>query len=397
MKFSKRNGLRHKFGFGTDAIRTVFAGLLLVPLAACVGPTASKKDEKTPHYINNETKFSSKDFGVEGSPRVTTAMRPDKGTGRYQVGKPYQIKGKWYHPKEDPNLEEVGLASWYGPNFHGRLTANGEIYDQFALTGAHPTMPLPSYAKVTNLENGRSLTVRINDRGPYAHGRVVDLSAQAAKMLDYEHQGVTRVKVEYVGKARMDGLDEQYLMASYQGPDINGTVATGTMIALADTGPVNTGPLTGDINRPAAAINEGFSQAPESVVTLSAYPVPTSRPTLFEGIPFDEVPQTVGGEIVYRQTLRPMAFADDALPVFDPEADHDRPYLGEMPDREIVIRLGRFASVNETGLLAKLFEQAGKLEFDRASGIAELHTSEKYTNPALQFAFEIGLTQAAIR
>ena len=165
--------------------------------------------------ISNKTKFSSKTFGVAGSPRVANTIEVRKGGGRYHVGKPYLIRGIRYVPKEDPNYRAVGLASWYGPNFHGRLTANGEVYDQFALSAAHPTMPLPSYAKVTNMENGASVVVRVNDRGPFAKGRIIDLSSRAAQLLGYTKKGVAKVKVEYVGKARMDGLDEEQLLASY--------------------------------------------------------------------------------------------------------------------------------------------------------------------------------------
>ena len=99
------------------------------------------------------------------------------------MGDPYQVAGRWYYPKLDPNYSRVGRASWYGAAFHGRLTANGEVYDMNALTAASPTMPLPSYARVTNLDNGSSVIVRVNDRGPFAKGRVIDLSARAAKML----------------------------------------------------------------------------------------------------------------------------------------------------------------------------------------------------------------------
>ncbi|MEM7069662.1 MAG: septal ring lytic transglycosylase RlpA family protein [Pseudomonadota bacterium] len=165
--------------------------------------------------VSDETKFASKDYGVGGSPRVTDSKQVRKGGGAYKVGKPYTIRGKRYVPREDPNYDKKGLASWYGPNFHGRLTANGEIYDQYSLSAAHPTMPLPSYAKVTNLENGASVTVRVNDRGPYAHNRIIDLSAQAARLLGYTKKGVAKVRVEYVGRARMDGLDGEKLMASY--------------------------------------------------------------------------------------------------------------------------------------------------------------------------------------
>lgn len=174
-----------------------------------------------PAETSNVTKFSSKTFGVKGSPRVTTNRGVRKGGGRYQIGKPYTIRGKKYYPKLDPNLRQTGLASWYGPNFHGRLTANGEVYDQYGLSAAHPTMPLPSYAKVTNLENGSSVTVRVNDRGPFSKNRVIDLSARAAQLLGYTKQGVAKVKVEYAGKAPLHGLDEKTLIASYNPGRVN--------------------------------------------------------------------------------------------------------------------------------------------------------------------------------
>lgn len=170
---------------------------------------------------SDKTKFSSAAFGVKGSPRVTTKRNVRKGGGRNQIGKPYTIRGKKYYPRLDPNLKQTGLASWYGPNFHGRLTANGEVYDQYALSAAHPTMPLPSYAKVTNLENGSSVTVRVNDRGPFSKNRVIDLSARAAKFLGYTKQGVAKVKVEYVGKAPLHGLDEKMLLATYNPGGVN--------------------------------------------------------------------------------------------------------------------------------------------------------------------------------
>ncbi|WP_455478384.1 septal ring lytic transglycosylase RlpA family protein [Bartonella sp. B10] len=137
------------------------------------------------------------------------------GKGRAVVGKPYQIKGKWYYPKNDPTYKSIGQASWYGSDFHGRLTANGEVYDMDLLTAAHPTMPLPSYARVTNLENGASLIVRVNDRGPFMKNRIIDLSKQAAAVLGYANAGITNVKVEYISEAPVGYYDGSYLMASY--------------------------------------------------------------------------------------------------------------------------------------------------------------------------------------
>jgi rare lipoprotein A len=98
------------------------------------------------------------------------------GKGLYKVGKPYQVDGIWYYPKEDPSYDETGIASWYGKQFHGRYTANGEVFDLNGLTAAHHTLPMPSIVQVTNLENGRSLTLRVNDRGPFAGARIIDVS-----------------------------------------------------------------------------------------------------------------------------------------------------------------------------------------------------------------------------
>lgn len=194
-----------------------FFGALLILSAGAISSCSSPKKVKLAQisHINDTTKFSSKDFGVQGSPRVTRSKRVRKGGGYYRVGKPYKIRGKWYKPKLDESYVRTGVASWYGPNFHGRLTANGEIYDQYSLSAAHPTMPLPSYARVTNLENGSSVVVRVNDRGPYAHGRLIDLSAKASELLDYQTKGVTRVRVKYLGRAQMDGRDQRKLLASY--------------------------------------------------------------------------------------------------------------------------------------------------------------------------------------
>ncbi len=176
---------------------------------------AGPKLSTAANHISNSTKFSSKAYGVSKSPRLSTSVYVRKGGGSYKIGKPYKIRGVRYVPKLDKNYRKRGMASWYGPNFHGRLTANGEVYDQFALSAAHPTMPLPSYAKVTNLENGASLIVRVNDRGPYSKRRIIDLSSRAAQLLGYTKFGTAKVEVRYVGKARMDGLDEEYLVGSY--------------------------------------------------------------------------------------------------------------------------------------------------------------------------------------
>jgi rare lipoprotein A len=130
------------------------------------------------------------------------------------VGRPYNINGRTYVPAENPSYRADGVASWYGPDFHGRLTANGEVYDMHGISAAHPTLPMPSYARVTNLENGRSIVVRINDRGPYTRNRVIDLSIGTAKALRFYDRGLATVRVEYLGRAPLEGSDDRMLMAT---------------------------------------------------------------------------------------------------------------------------------------------------------------------------------------
>lgn len=123
------------------------------------------------------------------------------GTGGYKIGQPYEEGGVWYYPREQPDYDETGIASWYGPNFHGKLTANGEIFDAGGLTAAHPTLPMPVNVRVTNLENGRSLVLRVNDRGPFAQRRIIDVSARAAQVLGFYEKGTARVRVTYLARA----------------------------------------------------------------------------------------------------------------------------------------------------------------------------------------------------
>ncbi len=125
------------------------------------------------------------------------------GSSVYKVGAPYQIDGTWYYPREQPGYDETGIASWYGPTFYGHQTANGEMYDGQQMTAAHRTLPLPVNVRVTNLDNGKSIVVRVNDRGPYAKGRIIDLSEAAAKALDVVGKGTAKVRVTYLGRADM--------------------------------------------------------------------------------------------------------------------------------------------------------------------------------------------------
>jgi rare lipoprotein A len=154
-------------------------------------------------------------YGVPSSPRVVEAGQPvPKGGGTYRVGKPYVVGGRNYVPEENARYAAEGQASWYGDAFHGRLTANGEVFDKEAVSAAHPTLPMPSYVRVTNLSNRKSLVVRVNDRGPFHSNRVIDVSSKAAHLLGFKQNGVARVRVEYVGPASLEGSDDRKLIAT---------------------------------------------------------------------------------------------------------------------------------------------------------------------------------------
>ena len=147
---------------------------------------------------------SSTEFAVHLAKTITTdtpQSRPLPHAARkdYKLGKPYVIEGTWYYPSYEPYYDRTGVASWYGSTFHGRPTAIGERFDMNEVSAAHPTLPLPSRARVTNLENGRVLVVRVNDRGPFINGRLIDLSRRAAQLLGFHRKGLTRVRVQYLG------------------------------------------------------------------------------------------------------------------------------------------------------------------------------------------------------
>jgi rare lipoprotein A len=172
-------------------------------------------------------------YGVSASPRVIEPGQPvPKGGGAYRVGKPYLVAGRMYVPEENRRYRAEGLASWYGQDFHGRLTANGEIYDMEAISAAHPTLPMPSYVRVTNMANHRSLIVRVNDRGPYHANREIDVSQRAAQLLDFHRKGVARVRVEYVAPAPLDGSDDRRLMATLR-EGAPAPAPSGVMVASA--------------------------------------------------------------------------------------------------------------------------------------------------------------------
>jgi rare lipoprotein A len=150
------------------------------------------------------------------APPVARAEAPNASAPAPFAGPPYEVDGRWYVPMHEPDYDEVGVASWYGPNFHGELAASGEVYDQHALTAAHPTLPIPSLVRVTNLENGRSVVVKLNDRGPFVDDRIIDLSRRAAEELDIVRNGTAKVRVQYAGPVSSGAAEP--VMASFQAP-----------------------------------------------------------------------------------------------------------------------------------------------------------------------------------
>ena len=190
---------------------------------------------------------------VTPRPSVSGATDP-----HYKIGKPYKINGQWYRPADDPNYEKVGTASWYGRDFHGRMTANGEIFDMNLMSAAHTTLPLPSMVEVTNLKNGKRAIVRVNDRGPFAHNRIIDLSREAARELGFEGDGLAKVRVKYIGRAPLQAKapsrGERVRVARHQAqPGKRQTAPAPSIKSASEAGP------TADTNPPSdllAAIEE---------------------------------------------------------------------------------------------------------------------------------------------
>lgn len=232
-------------------------GLSLFALAGCTSSRQSLIDPDLPAHLQ---------FGRDSRGKIVT---------QYKVGTPYEVAGQWYYPAEDYGYREEGIASWYGPGFHGKRTANGEVYDMNALTAAHKTLPMPSVVNVTNLENGRALKVRINDRGPFVEGRIIDLSRRAAQLLDVEKKGTARVRVEII-------------------PDDSLTLKN---IALDASGgpPLPAPPVTAAPREPVVAQT---LEPPISIgISAPAVPVPVVAATVTPSVPTPDLPSlpTPGG------------------------------------------------------------------------------------------------------
>jgi rare lipoprotein A len=164
----------------------------------------------------NACSNSERKYGTPSARVIAPGEAVPKGGGTYKVGDPYQVDGQLFTPREQPDYDHSGHASYYAEDFHGRRTSNGEIFDMWSLSAAHPTLPLPSYVYVTNLDNGRTLLLRVNDRGPYVKSRLIDVSRGAARYLGFESKGTAQVRVRYAGQAPLSGDDrkEQRFLAA---------------------------------------------------------------------------------------------------------------------------------------------------------------------------------------
>jgi rare lipoprotein A len=235
-------------------------GRLAAATAACIllanctmGPIARLVDPK---------------YGVPASPRVVEEGQPvPKGGGYYRVGDTYVVGGRTYVPEHNPNYRAEGLASWYGRDFHGRLTANGEVFDMEAISAAHPTLPIPSYARVTNVANRRSIIVRVNDRGPFKETRIIDVSYKAAELLGFHKNGIARVRVEYVGPASLEGSDDRKLIATLRSDGQPAPAPSAVMVASG-------GPFVPIAGAPLPGRQTTYVPAPpERPFDLGRYPV----------------------------------------------------------------------------------------------------------------------------
>lgn len=244
---------------------------------------------------SNKSAFSGK-----GSPKYEGSDPIPRGGGRYKVGNPYQIAGVTYTPREEPNYDKTGLASWYGPKFHKRMTANGEWFDMNALTAAHPTLPIPSYVRVTNLENNKSLVVRVNDRGPYAPNRIIDMSRKSAQVLDFQNQGLVKVRVQYLGKAPLEYTDAD-IVAMNDKYRTRGRPQTQFADAQVTTNETR--------NLTTASIGGYFVQAASFSSQDNAYRL-RDRLTPIGDVAVDEL--VVGSTTYYRVRVGPMSDHDSA-------------------------------------------------------------------------------------
>jgi rare lipoprotein A len=306
---------------GLKVAASVGFGLMLANCSTATQKVAQQGSSVDPKY------------GVVASPRVVAEGEDvPKGGGRELIGKPYVVAGKTYTPRVDPNYSAVGVASWYGSAFHGRLTANGEVFDKFSVSVAHPTLPIPSYVRVTNLSNRYSIVARVNDRGPYHGGRLIDVSQTVAEALDFRRMGTARVKVDYLGRASLAGSSDRKLIATLRtdgGPaSLQGY--SPTMVAKAD---------------PAAA-SPGEAGGVTVASTAAPKPEPRSVEPLFAGLFGKSAPQpaTPAARPIQTASIEPAVAAEPAAPATPERVGKPAPGVPLPPDRPFDLGAGPAAS-----------------------------------------------------
>lgn len=274
--------------------RPVFAALAAAPAFGLAGCAQQQ-------FAHGKEYFPASVYG-QASQRIVADGRPiPRGGGSYLVGHPYTVAGRTYYPTVSKHYSGVGLASWYGDAFHGRRTANGEIYDRNSISAAHPTMPLPSYARVTNLRNHYSMIVRVNDRGPFARDRIMDVSRHVADLLDFRRSGTTKVKVDYIGPASLAGSDDRKLVATLRQ---DGRLAQLDMhhppTLVADAAPFETASVESPPKSAMEAVADTGSaslSASEAVFT-GPLPLPPARP--FDVGTLSEADDPIGATLARR-------------------------------------------------------------------------------------------------
>jgi rare lipoprotein A len=236
--------------------------------------------------------------------------------GAYKIGKPYQIDGTWYYPAEDFGYVEEGVASWYGPNFHGKMTANGETYNQMDVTAAHRTLPMPSLVRVTNLENGRSLVVRVNDRGPFAKSRIIDVSKRSAELLGFHSQGTTRVRVEVLAdesralkaQAISNSGDMPVITAAPRAPVTVQSLDAPVQSAAVQTAPAPAVVSVAAVESPVPVVNGGtYVQAGAFSDLANAQRLQKQLSSLAD---VSVLPAQINGRELYRVRLGPLSSGD---------------------------------------------------------------------------------------
>ncbi len=286
--------------------------------------------------------------------------RPGQNEGTFKVGDPYKVEGEWYYPKEQYAYSETGIASWYGPGFAGKHTANGEIYDDSELTAAHRTLQMPSLVRVTNLDNGKSIIVRVNDRGPYKRGRVMDVSSKAAELLGFKGHGTAKVRLDIlpqeslqIASAARSGLNTK----GYEIAANNGTYAVAQ-------GPVY-GTAPADI-MPASGSYQVASAGPGS------FPVPGGQSALpqdyhVDGAGLKPVMQETVGTVTTAPS--PQTGVATAVPGHTHYGQfYPDPLVTEMPvhPTSIYVQAGAFANPENAGRLSAKMGVFGTARVEQA-------------------------------